>query len=144
MILQKLLVETKKPSVTEKIFKGIHNPCKIICMRNCLTGVDMIILSSPFPQKNRIRKLFWYRGKKWDTENDLAIGTPQDKPAKKNKLRRTKFSSLQWHAIRLEQFKNWHFSIGYNFWTDDLILLLKTPTPPYSCLAKINICSKLV
>ena len=56
-MLQKLLVETKETSVTEKKLKGIHNPCKIICMHNCLTGVDMIILSSPFPQKHRVRKL---------------------------------------------------------------------------------------
>ena len=33
---------------------------------------------------------------------------------------------------------------GYNCWTNDLILILKNPTHPYSCLAKVIICSELV
>ena len=37
---------------------------------------------------------------------------------------------LQCDAIRQEQFETWHFSRGYNFWTNDLILILKTPTRP--------------
>ena len=39
-------------------------------------------------------------------------------------------------AIRWEQFKDWHFSRGNNFWTYDLILILKTSTRPYACLKK--------
>ena len=46
--------------------------------------------------------------------------------------------------MRWEQFKNWHFSRGYNFWTEDNILLLKTFTGPYSCLAKVIFCQELV
>ena len=46
-------------------------------------------------------------------------------------------------AIRWEQFENWHFSRGYNSWTNDLIRILKTSTRPYSCLAKVIIKSKL-
>ena len=45
-------------------------------------------------------------------------------------------SAVLCDAIRSEQFENWHFSRGYNFWTNDLILILKNPTRPYSCLAK--------
>ena len=41
------------------------------------------------------------------------------------------------NAIRWKQFQNWHFLIEYNFWTNDLILILKTSTRPYSCLAKV-------
>ena len=35
-------------------------------------------------------------------------------------------------------------SRGYNFWTNDLILFLKTPTRSYSSLAKVIFCSELV
>ena len=49
-------------------------------------------------------------------------------------------NTVQCDAIRWEQFENWHFSRGYNFWTKDLILILKTLTHPYSCLAKVIIC----
>ena len=52
--------------------------------------------------------------------------------------------SIQCDAIRLEQFENYHFSRGYNFWNNDLILILKTSTCPYSCLAKVIIYSKFV
>ena len=38
----------------------------------------------------------------------------------------------------IKQFDNGHFSRGCNFWTNDVILILKTPTCPYSCLAKNN------
>ena len=48
--------------------------------------------------------------------------------------------TIQCDVIRLEQFENWHFSGGYNFWTNDLILILKTPTRSYSCLAKVVFC----
>ena len=37
---------------------------------------------------------------------------------------------VQRDAIRLEQFENWHFLRGYNFWTHDLILILKTSIRP--------------
>ena len=43
--------------------------------------------------------------------------------------------TIQCDAIRWEQFEIWHFSRGYNFWTDGLILIMKTPTRPYSRLA---------
>ena len=49
---------------------------------------------------------------------------------------------IQCDAIRWEQFANWHFSKGYNFWTDDLILILKSLTRPYLCIAIIIICSE--
>ena len=42
----------------------------------------------------------------------------------------------QCDAIRWEQLENWHSWRGYNFWTNDLIWVLKTPTRLYSCLAK--------
>ena len=49
---------------------------------------------------------------------------------------RTRFRGyVQCDAIRWEQLENWHFSRGYNFWTNDFILILKTPTRPYSCVA---------
>ena len=44
---------------------------------------------------------------------------------------------VQCDAIRWKQLENWHFSRGYNFWTNDLILILKTPTPSYSHLANV-------
>ena len=53
-------------------------------------------------------------------------------------------SGLRCDAIRWEHLENWHFSRGYNFWTNGLILILKTPTGLYSCLAKVIICSELV
>ena len=46
-------------------------------------------------------------------------------------------------AIRWEQLENWHFSRDYNFWTNALIFILKTPIRPFSCLAKVIICSEL-
>ena len=46
-------------------------------------------------------------------------------------------------AIRSVQLENWHFLRGYDVWTIDLILFLKTPTRPYSCLDFI-ISSELV
>ena len=47
------------------------------------------------------------------------------------------YTDLQCDAIRKKkQFENLHFSRGYNFWTNDLIVILKTSTRPYSCLAK--------
>ena len=46
------------------------------------------------------------------------------------------------YAIRWEQLEKWHFSRGFNFWTNDLILILKTPTGPYSCLAKVYVLLK--
>ena len=33
--------------------------------------------------------------------------------------------------------KIYTFSEAMNFWTNDQILILKTPTCPYSCLAKV-------
>ena len=45
-------------------------------------------------------------------------------------LLRLESMEIQCDAIRWEQFENWHFSRGYNFWTNDLILILKTPTCP--------------
>ena len=51
---------------------------------------------------------------------------------------------VQSDAIRWEQLEKWHFSRGYNFWTNDLILILKTPTRSYLCLEKIFFCSELV
>ena len=59
--------------------------------------------------------------------------------AKKNLV----FEKLQCDAIRWEQFKKLPFSRGYNFWTNDLILILKTSTRSYSCLAKDVVRSKL-
>ena len=53
-------------------------------------------------------------------------------------------TSTQCGAIRWELFENGHFSRGYNFCTNDLILILKTPTRPYSCLAKVIRFSVLV
>ena len=53
-------------------------------------------------------------------------------------------NSLQCDTIRWEQFENWHFSRCYNFWTDDLILILKTPTRPNLCPAKVIVCSEFV
>ena len=44
----------------------------------------------------------------------------------------------------IPQLENWHTSRGYNIWTNDLILILKTSTRPYSCLAKFIICAALV
>ena len=44
---------------------------------------------------------------------------------------------LQCDAISWEQLDNWHFSRGYNFWTNDLILILKTSACPFSYLAKV-------
>ena len=41
-------------------------------------------------------------------------------------------------------FENLQFSKGYNFCTKHLILILKTSTCPYSCLAKVIICSVFV
>ena len=51
---------------------------------------------------------------------------------------------VQCDAIRWEQFKNWHFSRRYNFWINPLILILKTPIRPYSCLAKVIFCPEFV
>ena len=52
--------------------------------------------------------------------------------------------TLQCDAIRWEQLENLHFWRGFNFWTNDLILILKTPTGPYSCRANVIFCSELV
>ena len=46
-------------------------------------------------------------------------------------------SEIQCNAIRLEQFEIWHFLRCYNFRTNDFIFILKTPSRPYSCLAKV-------
>ena len=46
-------------------------------------------------------------------------------------------------AIRWEQLENLHFWRGYNFCTNDLILILKPITRPYLCLAKVYFCSEL-
>ena len=37
-------------------------------------------------------------------------------------------TAIQCDAIRWEQLENWHFSWGYNFSNNDLILILKTST----------------
>ena len=44
---------------------------------------------------------------------------------------------VQCDAISWKQIDKWHFSRGYNFWTNDFIVILKTPARPYSCLAKV-------
>ena len=44
----------------------------------------------------------------------------------------------------LMQFEKWHFLRDYNFWTNDLTLILKTPPRPYSCLEKVIISLQLV
>ena len=51
---------------------------------------------------------------------------------------------LQCDVLRWEQLQNVHFSRSYNSWTNNLILILKTPTCPYSCPAEVIICIKLV
>ena len=66
---------------------------------------------------------------------------------------------LQCDAIRWEQFENCHFSRCYHLYhhhhlspSNDLILVLKTSTRPYSCLAEVvyynsklaEICGSLV
>ena len=40
--------------------------------------------------------------------------------------------------------ENWHIWKGFNFWINDLILIMKTPIRLYLCLANITISSELV
>ena len=51
---------------------------------------------------------------------------------------------IQCDAIRWEQLENWHFLRGYTFWSNDLLLILKTSACPYSCLAEVIFFSELV
>ena len=52
------------------------------------------------------------------------------------------FELVQCDAIRWEQSEKLHFSRGSNSWTNEVILILKTPTCQYSCPANINFCFK--
>ena len=53
-------------------------------------------------------------------------------------------TSSVWCNQIWKQFENWHFPRSYNFLIVDLILILKTPTCPYSCVAQVIICIELV
>ena len=52
-------------------------------------------------------------------------------------LKTVRFLHIQCDAIRWGHLKNLNFSRGNNFWPTDLIYMLKTPTYPYLCLAKV-------
>ena len=51
---------------------------------------------------------------------------------------------IQCYAIGWEQLENWQFSRGYNFLTNCLISILKTPTCPYSYSSSVIFCLELV
>ena len=53
------------------------------------------------------------------------------------------YKYIQCDAIRWEQLENYHFSRGYKFLTNDLILILKTPTCSYLCLAELSFVQNL-
>ena len=52
-------------------------------------------------------------------------------------LKTVRFLHIQCDAIRWGHLKNLNFSRGNNFWTTDLIYMLKTPPYPYLCPAKV-------
>ena len=60
-----------------------------------------------------------------------------------NSTRNPARSFIQCDAFRRKQFENCQFSRGYNFLINDLILILKTPSRPYSFLAKVSVCLQL-
>ena len=51
---------------------------------------------------------------------------------------------LKIYIVMQSDGNSWKIDSFHYFWTNDLILILKTPSRPYSWLAKVIICLELV
>ena len=77
----------------------------------------------------------------WSGIHSKSLSGSVTKPDPDPYLNRVK---VQCDAIWWEQLENWHFSRGYiTLKTNDLILILKIPTRPFSCLANVWIVQKV-